>query len=639
MKLLDLLYRPVQNPADLTMRQRFLHSLCIYVVVAFLTSMLLALSFETHSARREAQHTIEVKINTARLHAQNAYNAFNTLKDATEQLAIKRARACAMLLAHNNSLLDDVDASDNYSLATLTRQLDINELEIVDANGICIAAYPEKYTGFNYNTSANARDFLRILDDPSLELAQDIRQNEGELTEDPLLYCAVARQDAPGFIEVGIKAEQVNKAYNLVGIEKYVDSSLGRKGFLALYCDDKLVLGDPRANTIDLTDLKFGSVFPLEIDDVVYFAYAQREDNLIFLGVIPQIEIFASNRFILIWALLGNFFLFLLIFFLLSFLVQGLLVKNVRCVNGSLEKITLGDLNERVNVKVSTEFVVLSDGLNSTVDSLKQIIDNVKKQDEDSISLARRIQEATLPNLGELLPERRRFDVAALTRPMVGVGGDSYDVFYINDSEILFYVADVSGHGVPAALVMMRTTALVKNIALSGYDLAKVVSTTNRYLSDNNNSSLVAAFFCSFNLCTGVLTYVNAGHIAPLVKHGAGEFVQLQPNINLVLGVDPDATYTAEQIQLAPGDAVLLFTDGVCHAENTVTHETFNVERIISRLNRSNNDVASDVLANLTASLDQFCGSREPNDDQTLLFFRFIEPFISDKSTQGTNHA
>jgi serine phosphatase RsbU (regulator of sigma subunit) len=366
---------------------------------------------------------------------------------------------------------------------------------------------------------------------------------------------------------------------------------------------------------------------------VPYLVFAQdlyleeNESPYRFVGGISQQEIYRSRRMLVNLLALANFIVFFTIFTLISKLVKRLIVDSVYAVNESLERITKGNLNERVDVKVSREFVDLSNGVNATVDSLKQVVDEVKQSVERELVLAKKIQEASLPNIENLYSDRDEFDVYAKNRPMRSVGGDMYDFFYLDPENILFYIADVSGHGVPGALIMMKTMALVKNLALSGYPLEKVVALTNASLSENNDSSFVTGFFCVINLKTGDLTYVNAGHNSPFIRQGSGQFVEFTPEINLILGILPEAEYVSQTIKLNPGDVFVLFTDGITEATTPTMAGCFETDAALNVLNSLPPDAtAKESVEALFEAVAKFTNYEEPSDDETILFFHYLRP-------------
>ena len=651
---------------------KFLCWLFLYASIAFVASLILSLTFATLAARKEVRQVIQSKISDAYEHSKISNDALKTLKSMTAQVGVQRARALALLIQSDPSILKEGDVeTTTVNLGKIARLIKVDEIDVTDENGFIIASWPTGATeiGYNMGSGSEAREFLPILSNPDLEISQEIRPTEGANDSKLYQFSAVARRDRVGIIEVGFRAEDVEDAYNLANISNYISSVVGYDGFLWVYQGPNAIkkpgsnevesdaktsgksevseyldgqISGPKftqASVEELQKLPLEKVVVRRLRDFVsdksvpYLVFAQdlyleeNESPYRFVGGISQQEIYRSRRMLVNLLALANFIVFFTIFTLISKLVKRLIVDSVYAVNESLERITKGNLNERVDVKVSREFVDLSNGVNATVDSLKQVVDEVRQSVERELVLAKKIQEASLPNIENLYSDRDEFDVYAKNRPMRSVGGDMYDFFYLDPENILFYIADVSGHGVPGALIMMKTMALVKNLALSGYPLEKVVALTNASLSENNDSSFVTGFFCVINLKTGDLTYVNAGHNSPFIRQGSGQFVEFTPEINLILGILPEAEYVSQTIKLNPGDVFVLFTDGITEATTPTMAGCFETDAALNVLNSLPSDAtAKESVEALFEAVAKFTNYEEPSDDETILFFHYLRP-------------
>ena len=651
---------------------KFLCWLFLYASIAFVASLILSLTFATLAARKEVRQVIQSKISDAYEHSKISNDALKTLKSMTAQVGVQRARALALLIQSDPSILKEGDVeTTTVNLGKIARLIKVDEIDVTDENGFIIASWPTGATeiGYNMGSGSEARKFLPILSNPDLEISQEIRPTEGANDSKLYQFSAVARRDRVGIIEVGFRAEDVEDAYNLANISNYISSVVGYDGFLWVYQGPNAIkkpgsnevesdaktsgksevseyldgqISGPKftqASVEELQKLPLEKVVVRRLRDFVsdksvpYLVFAQdlyleeNESPYRFVGGIAQQEIYRSRRMLVNLLALANFIVFFTIFTLISKLVKRLIVDSVYAVNESLERITKGNLNERVDVKVSREFVDLSNGVNATVDSLKQVVDEVRQSVERELLLAKKIQEASLPNIENLYSDRDEFDVYAKNRPMRSVGGDMYDFFYLDPENILFYIADVSGHGVPGALIMMKTMALVKNLALSGYPLEKVVALTNASLSENNDSSFVTGFFCVINLKTGDLTYVNAGHNSPFIRQGSGQFVEFTPEINLILGILPEAEYVSQTIKLNPGDIFVLFTDGITEATTPTMAGCFETDAALNVLNSLPSDAtAKESVEALFEAVAKFTNYEEPSDDETILFFHYLRP-------------
>ncbi|MBR4102710.1 MAG: SpoIIE family protein phosphatase [Thermoguttaceae bacterium] len=616
------------------MRKTFLLWTSALTAAAILASTLVSFFFETRSAKREAAQTIRAKLLEAETQAERARENLATIELYERRASVCRARSAAEILRLDDAPLDE------KRLAELARFLNLDEIDVVDENGICVASWPPATRGFDYSQKPETADFLRVLDDPTLEISQPLRPSATD-AEQMFQYSAVARRDAPGFVEVGLLSARAEKARALANLARFIGSfRLGKAGRLFVFQNGVLLRdetpGDGDAQTpdadflaADVDAFPLDAIFDAKVDGASCFALARKSDDCVFVGALPKSEIFAQRRSTLVLIFVANALLFFGLFSVVSLLTRRLVVDGVLAINRSLAKIVDGDLGERVDVATTREFLELSNGLNATVDALQGAIDEVKRRVEKELELARRIQTAALPSVFPPFPERREFDIYAENRPMTSVGGDMFDYFFVDENRLFFYVADVSGHGVPAALFMMKTTALVKNLALSGLPLPQVVAQTNRYLAENNDATFVTAFFCLVDVATGWLEYVDAGHNPPFLRAPDGKFREIAPQICLLLGVVDDAEFESATLDLAPGAALVLFTDGVTEAASATSSEQFGVERALAAAEKAAatpDASAAKIVDALFAAVENFADGAERSDDVTALAFRYDGP-------------
>ncbi len=326
-------------------------------------------------------------------------------------------------------------------------------------------------------------------------------------------------------------------------------------------------------------------------------------------------------------ALYANTFMEILVFALLFgmiyTLIKRVVVNQIKDVNASLEKITAGDLNETVDVRSSEEFASLSDGINSTVDTLKHYISEAEERMAKDLKLAADIQTSALPKVFKPSKKHQDMDIYALMDPAKEVGGDFYD-FYMNHSNTLhFLVADVSGKGIPAALFMMRAKTELKTLTEADMPLSSVFTRGNNALCDGNDAGMfVTAWQGSVDLVTGFVRYVNAGHNPPLVKRAGGQFEYLRTRPGFVLGGMEDVKYKYHEMQLEPGDVIFLYTDGVTEATNADV-ELFGEERLQNAINSAGDGSMEDLCRYVKAEVDAFVGDAPQFDDITMVAFRY----------------
>jgi phosphoserine phosphatase RsbU/P len=244
---------------------------------------------------------------------------------------------------------------------------------------------------------------------------------------------------------------------------------------------------------------------------------------------------------------------------------------------------------------------------------------------EGELSAARDIQEGMLPRTFPPFPERRDVDVYAMLQSAKQVGGDLYDYVLLDRDRLFFVVGDVSGKGVPAALFMAMTMTLFKATALaSTAGPEQIMRRVNAELSRENPGQMFVTAFCGIlDLATGAVEYANGGHDAPFLRAADGTVSRLGKTRGMALGVFGDADFDPARHQLAPGDALVLFTDGVSEAANT-DDDLFTIARIEAALAAVSRDASARSLAEgLADDVRVFVGEAPQSDDLAILVVRY----------------
>ena len=222
-----------------------------------------------------------------------------------------------------------------------------------------------------------------------------------------------------------------------------------------------------------------------------------------------------------------------------------------------------------------------------------------------------------------VFPEKNDIDVYGSMTMAKAVGGDLYDLFECDD-QLYFCIGDVSGKGIPAALLMMETKSLFRAYAKGESMPDRIASAINHDLSENNEDCLFVTLFVGIlDRTSGLLRYCNAGHEIPFL---ISQEVHLLPSRPILpIGIDSDTPYQTQTFVLAPQTTLLLFTDGLNEAKNTDGME-FGRERIFEEAIRSiqAGRVSSKALTDrLTQAVRDFVGDTEQSDDLTMLVIRY----------------
>ena len=238
------------------------------------------------------------------------------------------------------------------------------------------------------------------------------------------------------------------------------------------------------------------------------------------------------------------------------------------------------------------------------------------------LEIAREIQTWLVPSQP---PEVAGANIAFATRPQNSVAGDYYDAFYPNPEDrerLMVVIADVAGKSVPAALLMATLQASLRTIAGENAALPDLVARLNRYACAHSLNGLrfTTAVLSEYNPASRRLTYVNAGHNAPILRRANGTVETLEVG-GLPLGIRSTGNYETAYLELKPGDALIFFTDGVVEAFNE-SGEEFGNERWLGAIRNLPDWDSQQTLQFLMSRVDEFVGATRQSDDITCLVFR-----------------
>ncbi len=181
---------------------------------------------------------------------------------------------------------------------------------------------------------------------------------------------------------------------------------------------------------------------------------------------------------------------------------------------------------------------------------------------EAELEFARTVQQALFPRE---LPSRGGLEFSAVCIAAAGISGDYYDVLYLADGRIIFAIADISGKGISAAILMSNLQAFLRVVASGGDDPRQVCSRLNRHLHQVTDAARFATmFYGEWHPATGVLCYVNAGHNSPYLIGASG--TRLLHTGGIPIGILPDFEYEASEVRMVPGDLLVLYSDGITEA-------------------------------------------------------------------------
>ena len=265
-------------------------------------------------------------------------------------------------------------------------------------------------------------------------------------------------------------------------------------------------------------------------------------------------------------------------------------------------------------------FEHMQHSLTSYVNELTEVTTREAAIDRE-LDIARNIQMSMLPTQEPL--GRKEIDIFGTLTPAKAVGGDLYD-YFVRDNQLYFCIGDVSGKGVPAAMVMAVTSALFRSLSDGESSPSQVVNGLNANLSTRNESLMfVTLFFGILDLSSGQLRYCNAGHDAPLLIGPDGSVEMLEVESNLAVGVMPGWEFVEQEVKLKPGSLLFLYTDGLTEAENPV-HDLFGMDRILEEARKGSQQQPANFVASMEKAVHIFVDGAEPSDDLTMLAIRYV---------------
>ena len=249
----------------------------------------------------------------------------------------------------------------------------------------------------------------------------------------------------------------------------------------------------------------------------------------------------------------------------------------------------------------------------------KQILSEVKWD----MDIAASIQQKILPQNFPPFPNRKEFDIYAEMHTAKEVGGDLYDFFLLDDENVGFVIGDVSGKGVPASIYMAVSRTMLKAIASQIHDPAECLQTVNTMLiPESHITTFVTVFYGILNTKTGIINYCNGGHNLPYIVTHDGVIKQVENTNGLLLGKIDGIEYETKQIQMEPGDKILLYTDGVPEAMNEAG-EMYEEERLEKYLAKHYDFAQKKLLRGVIVDVLKFINKAQQSDDITLLVLEY----------------
>lgn len=529
-------------------------------------------------------------------------------------------------LAHR--VAETIEENETESLKSIAEQHDVAEISIVDKKGVITDSTESMFIGFDMAGGEQSAQFLCLLNDK-----EEFVQKYGPIAFDSRTkrkYAGVRTAD--GFVQVGYDAAHFQQDIDaqVVGITR--NRHVGKTGYILILDESYQVISAPADFQIDSlkeqadtdTHPEAGKTYEVNLKGELAFCRYRTTEGYYIVSILPRAEAFQMRNIALYVNAFMEILVFAILFVLIYLLIRRVVVNRIKEINRSLAKITNGNLDVVVDVRSNEEFASLSEDINSTVDTLKRYIAEASARIDKELEFAKSIQSSALPNAFPAFPKRKDFDIYASMDPAKEVGGDFYDFYLTGENALSFLIADVSGKGIPAAMFMMRAKTELKTLTEAELPLCDVFTNGNASLCEGNDAGMfVTAWQGNIDLENGLVTYANAGHNPPLVRHADGKFEYLRSRAGFVLAGMEGMKYRPQELQLQPGDIIYLYTDGVTEATDA-NNQLYGEERLLQTINSKPFESMKELCDYIKDDVAAFVGDAPQFDDITMLALHYI---------------
>lgn len=350
-------------------------------------------------------------------------------------------------------------------------------------------------------------------------------------------------------------------------------------------------------------------------------------NGLIFIVNIPENELFSSIRKTRMLMAIFLTLAVILVVLITYIVLENNINKPIKSLTETAKLFGQGNIEARNSLKSPEEFARLATTFNQMGENLKQYIEKQKNYTKEKehieaeLNIASKIQNAALPSY--FYPENKEFDIFASMEAAKEVGGDFYDLFFISPEQFVFLIADVSGKGVPAALLMMTVQSMIKHIFYDykpdGYLISKI---NNKIIENYSDGIFVTSFIGIVDIKSGKITTINCGHNYPCIKRKDKNFEFFKTDTNIALGAINNFEYNVNETILEPGDTLFLYTDGLTEAMDK-NGKFYGDKRLLKSLNNAKNKTPQELINKVKKQVKDFAKETQQSDDCTMLAFTY----------------
>jgi serine phosphatase RsbU (regulator of sigma subunit) len=491
-------------------------------------------------------------------------------------------------------------------LKLIRQKLDVDELHVSDATGKLIASlvnnsYHGKgnYHGFNFAKEKQSRVFMQAVTDPAFELVQEPQLNGAE--RKLFQYTGVARPDEPGVVQIGYHPARLKRARQLADVKNIEsDTRIGING--------KLLITE---NTQHPADYK--RVW--ETGDGLYESAVC--GKYLLTVMLPWDEIYSQSSTVIIALFIGNITVFALIFVLIAFLLQKVVIKEISAVTNSLKEFSDGNFDKKIEVKKSSEMYALAESINKTFSMLKK--QTTAERAGNDTEITEMLRNSLKP--ADVL-QSPKYKFSAEIIPAAEIGGSLCDAFKINRDYLAVLFANVAEKDISQGLYMVKVRDMLKKALLKNSP-EKALSIVNEELFNSGDKNIPLKIYLGvLNLRSGIFLIFNAGLVDPIHKHFRGHTGFIHGTCSPMLGSSSEVSFIQIPLALNKGDSLYFYSNEILEVQNA-HGEKYGRNRLLDAISTSAND-AQEVIKSVRQSVKNFAGETPFNADIAIAVLEYI---------------
>lgn len=361
------------------MKKMFTKRLLGYMATAFVVTIIFIFALQTFVAQKDNRDSAAEKLGMVKEKLASNDTEIENLTNSLGENNLAKTRAFAELLAYDETIL-----TDNARLLEICDQLMVNELHVIDEKGIITNSTVDAYIGFDMNSGEQSAAFMVIVDDPSIEIVQEPQENaaEGIIIQ----YIGVARKDAPGLVQVGIRPEILEQTLANTAIDVVLsDIDYGENGYVfATDIESGLVLAHPNKDLIGKSAQETGVVTQAgsgktKINGTRGYYTAEEYNGMVIGTFLPSGEYYEARTSQTIVVALSMLVIFMVLLTVINRTVDKQIVNGINNLATAMKEIAGGDFEVTVNEESNPEFTQLSRDINTMVESIRNSIDDNEK--------------------------------------------------------------------------------------------------------------------------------------------------------------------------------------------------------------------------------------------------------------------